>query len=108
MRLLGVEWDLLTRRVSTNCDLEVTTRKVASAQGDTTDTVTGLHQDTLSSYDSIWGGVYGTLVVVRRRQKTSFDREARSLRDCVCDAVRGAANETHGLLANASLRTIKC
>lgn len=40
--------NLLKRRESTNCDLEVTTRKVADTQGDTTNMVTGLHRSTVS------------------------------------------------------------
>lgn len=47
--LLGDKTVLLKRRESKNCDLETMTRKVADAQGETTDMVTGLHRDMVST-----------------------------------------------------------
>lgn len=52
VRLLSVKVALLKRRGSAICNMEVTTRKVADGQGNKTDTVTGLHRDTVSSYNT--------------------------------------------------------
>lgn len=43
VRLPGKELDSLKRCESTNCDVEVMTCKVADAQGNNTDIVTGSH-----------------------------------------------------------------
>lgn len=100
MRMPGDELDFLKRRKSTNCDLKVMTIKKADAEGDITDMVTGFYRKTGVFYDSIRSGVDGAIVKISRRLKEPFDREARSLQQCVCDAVCDAAEGTRGLFAN--------
>lgn len=73
MRILGNELDFLKRRESPNCELEVMTRIVADAKSNITDTVTWLHRDTVSSYNSVRRGVDGALVEVGTRLKEAFD-----------------------------------
>lgn len=75
----GYELDFLKPRDSTNCDLEVMTRKVAGVRGDIYNTDTGLHRVTVSMYDSIKRRVDRTLAEVCRHLEESFDHEARSL-----------------------------
>lgn len=89
MSLFGDELDLLKRRESTHCDLEVTTRKVADARGDTTNIVIGLDLDTARLYDFIRRGVDRVLVEDSGRLNDAFDCEARSLRQSVRDIDRG-------------------
>lgn len=91
MCLLGAELDSLKRRESTNYDLEVMTRKVADAQGDITDIVTGLLRDIVSSYDSIVTEVDGVFVAISRRLKEAFNRGARCLKQSVRDGVRAGS-----------------
>lgn len=78
--LLGGKLDLQRRSESTKYDLEVITRKVEDTQGDNTDMVTGLHQDTVGLYAFIRHGVDEVLVKVSGRLKKAFDVEARNLR----------------------------
>lgn len=56
--------DLRQRCESTNCSLEVITRKVADAQGDITNPATRLHENTTSFYDDICRNVDGAIVEV--------------------------------------------
>lgn len=77
-RLLGDELDLLKRCMSPNCKTNMMTCKATDVQGDTTDIVTGSHQDTVSLYDFNRRGVDGTIVKVSRRLKEAFDRKVRS------------------------------
>lgn len=70
------------------------TRKLPAAQGDITYAVTRLPHDTVRLYDSISRGVDAAQVEGSRRQKATFDREARSLQESVLDTVRGAAEKT--------------
>lgn len=99
--MLGVEMDLLERREATNSDLEVKACNVADAQGDNSDMVTGLHQETVMLYNSICGGLDEAFVEVSRRLKEAIDREAQSLQQSVRDVVRGAEEQTRGSFANA-------
>lgn len=91
----------MKRRESTHCDLVIITRNAADAQSDTTNTVTGLHQETVSFYHCIRCGVDGALVKVRRRLTEVFDCEARSLQQSVCKAVCRAAEGTCKSFTNA-------
>lgn len=91
MRLLSDELDLLKRRESTNCYMELMTRKVADAQGGIFSMVTGSHRDTVRSYNSVRRGADVALGEVSRRLIRAFDCEARSLQPSVRDVVRSAA-----------------
>lgn len=59
VRMLCDERDLLKRRNSANCNLEVTTRKVNYAQGDITNLFTVLHGSFVSSYNFIHRSIDG-------------------------------------------------
>lgn len=56
LHILGAKLNLLKRCESPNCDMEVITRKVADTQDNITNMVTGLHRNTVRSYDSIRRG----------------------------------------------------
>lgn len=59
VRMRGDEIDSLKRSESTNCNMEVTTRKVVNTQADVTNLVMGLHRDIVISYDFIRRSVHG-------------------------------------------------
>lgn len=61
------------RRQSMNCELEVTTHKVADVQGDTTNLVKGPHRSTVSSYGSISRNDDGVLGKVNTHFMEAFD-----------------------------------
>lgn len=67
--MLGNDSDPLKRQESTNCDLEAMTCQVSDAQGKTTNMVTGLLRDMVSSYVFIRHGVDGAFVEVSRLWK---------------------------------------
>lgn len=73
------ELDLLKRRQSANCDLEVMAWNAADAQSDITGMVTGWHRKTVSSYELVRRKVNSALVEVSRRLKEAFECEAWSL-----------------------------
>lgn len=62
VRMLCDELGSLKRRESMICNLEANTCKVAEAQGDTVNLITGLHWNTVWSYYAICCGVHGALV----------------------------------------------
>lgn len=103
VHLLPDELGSLKRCESTHGNLEVMSRKLASAQSDITDMVTGVHRDTVRSYGFIRRRVDEVLVKASSRLKEAFDRETRCLQQGVRDAVRIAAEETCGSFANASV-----
>lgn len=74
--------------------------KVADAQWDIADMVSGLHRVTVSSNNFICHGFDGVLVVICKRVKELFDRSAPRLQECVRNAVCRAAKETCVSLAN--------
>lgn len=93
MRLLGAMLDAPTRRDSTNCDTEVITQRKAVSQGKTTDLVTDLHRETVSSYVIFSRVVDGVLVDVSIRLKKTFNGEAQNLQQRVHHDVREAAEK---------------
>lgn len=72
------------------------TCKVADAQGDTTDLVTGVHHEAESLYDSICRWVDWALVEVSRRLEMASEHEAQNLQQSGRDTVRGAAKKNQG------------
>lgn len=77
--ILCYQLDLLKRRDSTNYELVVTIRRIADAQGDITNLVTGIYRNTVTSYDSSFCSVVEALVDLSKRLKEDFDREVHSL-----------------------------
>lgn len=72
----------------------MTTCKVANARGDVVNIVKGLHRDNVGANKSIHCNVDQSLVSVSKRLKEAFNREARSLQQVVCDAVRVVVETT--------------
>lgn len=101
VRTLSDELDLLELLELANCILKVITCKVADSQGGITILVTGLHRNTVSSYDVTRRSADEALVEVSKCLEKSFDREARSLEQDVRDAVRAVAESTRGPFAGA-------
>lgn len=66
------------RRDSTNCDEKATTRKEAGALSDITNLATGLHQNNLSTYDSICRTVDSLLIEVIKCPKEAVNRGGNS------------------------------
>lgn len=107
VRMLGDKLESVKRRELPNCDLDMVARKVADAQGDTTNLASGLHRKTVRSYDSIRLGVDGALVEVSKPLKEAFDREAQSLQQSDHNAVCRAANATGRLSVNLQVANYK-
>lgn len=107
MHMSPDELGALKRRESMNCDLKVITRKVADDKGDTIDLVTGLHQSSVSSYDSICRKVNGALVEVSKCLKETFHCEAQNLQQGICEPLRAAADRIQGPFAGAPGTVVK-
>lgn len=98
VRILCDKLILLKRRESTKCSMVVTTRKVADAQGDTTNLIMGLHQSNASLYYAIRLSFEGAFVKFSRRLKEGFDCKARSFQQDVSDTVLAVAESTRSPL----------
>lgn len=101
VRMLCGELDSLKRHNSTSCDLEVSTRIIADAQGNITNLITGSRWSTVSSYDSTRRNVYRAWVDFSKHLKKALDLKGRNLQQGVFEAVCAATESTRGPFSSA-------
>lgn len=89
--LLKDELELLKRKESNGCNMEVVRRKVADAKGEENYLVDGSCPGTFHLYDNIRHSFYQKVLALGSRLRVLIDREAKTIRRSVHTALRRAA-----------------